>query len=64
MEWDGRDARKMVRRYYRLWDEHAKNAMGNYTTGTPRRPNAGQAKIMGKIWGIQVGVENQAGRKW
>jgi integrase len=35
MEWVGHDDWEMVRRYYRLRDEHAKAAMGWFTTGVP-----------------------------
>jgi hypothetical protein len=42
MEWVGHDELKMVLHYYRLRDEHAKNAMRRYTTGTAQRPNLTQ----------------------
>ncbi len=38
MEWVGHDDWEMVRRYYRLRDEHAQDAMSRFTTGKPAAP--------------------------
>jgi len=38
MEWVGHDDWEMVRRYYRLRDEHAQDAMRRFTTGAPVPP--------------------------
>ena len=61
MEWVGHDEMKMVLHYYRLRDEHAKNAMGRYTTGTPQRPNLAQCDPS-RDFGEHLGNSNR-GRK-
>ncbi len=38
MEWVGHDDWEMVRRYYRLRDDHAQQSMGRFTTGEPVVP--------------------------
>jgi len=46
MEWVGHDDWEMVRRYYRLRDEHAQDAMRRFTTGaTAARTPAGADAI-------------------
>jgi integrase len=42
MEWVGHDDWEMVRRYYRLRDEHAQDAMSRFTTGKPAAPVEGR----------------------
>ncbi|NLX13223.1 MAG: tyrosine-type recombinase/integrase [Phycisphaerales bacterium] len=37
MEWVGHDDWEMVRRYYRLRDQHAQEAMHRFTTGSPEQ---------------------------
>lgn len=41
MEWVGHDDWEMVRRYYRLRDEHSQSSMRRFTTGTPSNDPGG-----------------------
>ena len=57
MEWVGHDDWEMVRRYYRLRDEHARSAMRRFTTGTPPGEVAPQPATTGNFGGT-VGEED------
>ncbi len=57
MERVGHDDWEMVRRYYRLRDEHARSAMRRFTTGTPQGEIAPQPAAAGKFGGT-VGEED------
>ena len=54
MEWVGHSDLEMVRRYYRLRDEHAKESMRKFGTGTPEaveRPCTSQPSDFGEHLG-------------
>ena len=69
MEWVGHDDWEMVRRYYRLRDEHAQDAMRRFTTGAPAagamtKGHATSPDGPSRRFGEQVGEgENDRGAK-
>jgi integrase len=74
MEWVGHDDWEMVRRYYRLRDEHARASMRRFTTGTPERDGEVEGRAVSqrgpsRRFGEHVGKRaderrtNEAGRR-
>jgi integrase len=67
MEWVGHSDWEMVRRYYRLRDEHAQASMRKFTTGTPgdaKRPRMTTNRDSGEQMGNDDrGAERRHGRR-
>ena len=62
MEWVGHDDWEMVRRYYRLRDDHAQESMKRFTTGVPvaANPSKGHDATLGdprRSFGEHLGKE-------
>lgn len=65
MEWVGHSDWQMVRRYYRLRDEHAQASMRKFTTGTPRgveQPTTSPLGDSGEHMGNDPEGEKRSGR--